>query len=397
MWSDTALTLTEFAMLMHIDPFRLAQIDVDGTSNSECNCYFQNSDTHVGRDEIIEAIRFAESTFLDYARFYPAPTAVVRESHTYPRTGRDAYKLFRPKLGYRQLGTPVYTELADAAVSKLDGGEIQAQFTITFAVPDDTTANQIHLYIRSADSGALLPDRAWEIRPLTTVVVDSSGGTGNWQAVVMAPAYLFVKPEMYLTAACLAHESATYVDSVTVYLSELDTCQQAQFVFSCRDCDYAPCDKQYVAACLEEQGNGEVRPRPASCADGTFSAVETTVFPCWPPTDLEISYLSGPTLVKGAMDPYWAKVVFAFALANMDAALNLCDCDIVASSTYEKYREIPKAELSKNISGPNSAQYSLLFDKSDLRRLKGLPPVYGNLFAIGQIRNRTPRAGVGVL
>lgn len=201
----TLLSLDRYAALMGINPAHFG----GGTggdvmaAGSQCNDIwyqyaFQAYD-RVSREDLAMAIAGAESDIAEVLGFWPAPTFIDKEMHTYPHHHRvdvrtagvtpyGFYKAIRAKWGkFIQAGQRGTTLVAQPTVaagtlaySDADGDGFSETATVT-ATTTLTDACEVKVYFGSTSAA---PE--WEIRPARTKAI--SGGTftatfWTWQLV----------------------------------------------------------------------------------------------------------------------------------------------------------------------------------------------------------------------
>lgn len=355
-----------------MDPWKAAQIQRGSSSTLDnCQCIYQTG-AKAGRNDYIEAIRFAEDQFVMRTKVHPAPVSIIGESH---RMNAQV------KLNHRRwiaFGTYVNTLLDPVTLTR---GAPDDAFEITLAVPDGTKADELHVYFENADT----PTLEWEIRPLASVAIDSSGGAGNWTATITAPAYLFVKPELHTGTECLPHALETYVEDVKVWRRTVNACDSGRFVYTgSAPCDEGePCSETTTDACFTHS-RGWAKASAAVCDEEGLQ--KSYALERWPDR-VEINYITGNPLKNFQLNPQDADILFMLAIANMDCEAAFCPCDTCATTRWEKYRKVPKEPIQET---QGSKSYMVMIDKPVMRALRGLPPVTGNLLAIGQIRSLYP-------
>lgn len=279
MRSDTYLSIAEFVEHVGGDPWGTAQIDrYDETSRNISDevmvmvekAHYRLPDANNAqraqtnsRQHLIQALKQAEKRFVDWCDRYPIAVD-VNETHELGSAYRHRHGTiaFKPKFNVMQFGSLVWSQIGDdIAITRDDDGVILNTFTMTVSVADDTVASDVHVYITSDDGSYTgQPTRNEEIRPLS-VVIDSSLGTGNWSATITGSAYLFVKPSLYMVdpAFPLDHALDTYVESVDVWVSSINPCDNGSITVKNNNRDLAT-RYETTGVYFEDLYNGYYRP-----------------------------------------------------------------------------------------------------------------------------------------
>ncbi len=412
MRSKSLLSLAEFCKFVGGDPWAFAGINrySDETYADDIVLTAQyayqrmpdsaNDSTYAGnnsRQAAEQAILKGENLFLRWTRRYPVPVNVLAEKQDYPSAFKLRYQtvpaLFKPK--YKELqafGVWVESIAEDgASVTKTVDEQIADVFSIDdVPVPDDTAAEDVHVYL-NPDDGIYTgnPSRQHEIRPLT-VTIDSSGGTGNWLAQIEGDAYLFVKPELYEIdpPQAIAHEDASYISTVDVYVRTVDSCQQGNFILPA-PCSSLPCpDSESVALCMVEDKRGMYTATPVVCSEGSMT--KSRLPRC--PKRIEMNYIAGVELEDRLMAEEMVNLVARLALGYLpfdEESFEDYPTTPLYTSLAKQYRAIQKWESGRDAIQPQvSTKFELAVPENIQHLLGGLEPRRGTVEALGEILDR---------
>jgi len=257
-------------------------------------------------------------------------------------------------------------------------------------VPDDTQADDVHVYLTASDglySG--LPKLQHEIRPLR-VTIDSSGGAGNWIAQIEGDAYLFVKPELYEIdpPEAVPHEADSYVDEVDVYLRTLDNCQQGVFVLG-KPCNSLPCpDEDTISLCFAEDKAGIYSASPVTCSEGSMS--KRSLPRC--PKAIRMNYLAGAQREDGQASEEMLSLISRLALGYLPFDEDQYEdypTTPLHTSVAVQYRAIQKWESGKDTINPQvSTKFELAVPPHIQHLLGGLEPRRGFVDVLGELLDR---------
>jgi hypothetical protein len=405
MRSDTCLSLDQYARLMGIDPWRMAQINLTPSGSpstiypvapsgagNDCACVAQHAwqGNYLSRDDIVQAIRRAEEIFLDWTCTYPCPTCVIGERHPVSRNAMrppaPRYQI-APRLKEVQAFGRCVQTLRHASVTLVreQASVLQKTFTAQFSVPDNTLAEDVLVFLKPADAdyvGAPLPEH--QIKPVT-VVIDSSGGSGNWIAQMKAPAYLFVLPSKYEdSGACLEHIAGNYVSAVSIYLQSVDACAQGTAHYPNTPRNRPPCTETTQGICLVQQGEYSWQVDFAECNEADvyqrYCRYEI-------PSAFEINYVAGYALERGKIAQPYADILAGLATALIECSEQSCECSTCKTSKFEYWRTVPTQKIGEGGAGSIGDQYSVLVTKEMLNALRGLPPRNGVLYAYSRLKH----------
>lgn len=412
MRSKSLLSLAEFCRFCGGDPWAFAGINRYGDNpsfaddivltaryahqrmpDSANDSSYAGSNSH---EAVEKALLKAESLFLRWTRRYPVPVQVLNERHDYPSAFKLRYMtvpaLFMPKMkDIQAFGVWVETIAKEGAtVTKTEDEEIADVFSIdAVSVPDDTAAEDVHVYLTAADglySGS--PSRQHEIRPLR-VTIDSSGGTGNWIANIEGEAYLFVEPELYEIdpPEAIAHEVDSYISTVDVYVRSLDICQQGEFILSA-PCNSLPCpEPASVQLCMAEDKRG-YSASPVVCSDGEMS--RSRLARC--PKEIQLNYIAGMALEDRLMAEDMLNMIAPLALGYLPFDEEVYEdfpTTPLNTSKALHYREIQKWESGRDAINPQvSLKFELAVPNHLQHLLGGLEPRRGFVQVLGEIMDR---------
>ena len=366
MRSNTHLSLLEFIEWAGGDPWLFAQIQreknriKDQPQRVTIEHPWQmepkpNSGDRAGvmsRQAIAMAIANAERLFARWTNRHPVPVCIENEHHPYPNRRVLNYThtpLLKPDFQWYQEGGVCVLSANENAIGLARGSDPTPDeiFTATVGIPDDTTADQVRVFIREGDAGYTgLPELKHEIRPLT-VTINSSGGSGNWVASISGPAYLFVRPSFYEgdEPDPLDHKLATYIDAISVRVETVDPCQQGEFVFIGGDCGDVPCGETTSALCQShhrKKHSDWVRPLNLECNDDD----ELVRYPLQQyPDGVRLNYVAGkPRVEQRRMDPAIREIICMMTAALVPCEMEM-DCETCKNHKLSYYREIPKVEI----------------------------------------------------
>lgn len=413
MRSKSLLSLAEFCRFVGGDPWAFAGINryAAETSYAEdivltAQYPYQripasaNNSTYAGtnsRQEVEQALLKAESLFSRWTRHYPVPVQVLGEKHKFPSAFNLRYgtvpALFKPKFAELQsFGVWVETIAEEGAtVTMLDDAEIADVFSIdAIPVPDDTTAEDVHVYLTASDGLYLgSPSRQHEIRPLR-VTIDESGGAGNWLANIEGEAYLFVKPELYEIdpPEAISHEVASYVATVDVYVREVDSCQQGHFLIPA-PCTSLPCSApSSVGLCWVEQRSGIYAASPVVCTDGEMSKASLSRYP----SRVVMNYVAGEACDGHLMAEDMLNMVSQLTLGFLpfdEENFEDYPTTPLFTSTAKYFREMQRWETGRDVVNPQmSTKFALAVAPHIQHLLGGLEPRRGFVQVLGELLDR---------
>lgn len=375
MWSRTKslLTLLEWAEIIEISPFLLAQIGEPAAqlSRSVGQCQFpfwqdgsQSADM-LGREEVAQALQDAEWLVAKVLNTFPAP---MERSDTlqYPRPFDLTYgqlwygpsgrlKSVRTEYGGIISVGAYADELIEADVAVTTNNPYSDEFDTTWevqvTVAAGTTADEIAVFFSEPDRFDFSLE-AMEICPVTVTI---SGNTatirGHITQLVTINHYLKLVPE-----SLNATEPSIYAETVDVYRRTVDLGQAGTIVFDnpywlpCYDADNGggACVVSLNSACFKstDARQGWVAPVPAawdSTAESySFEYPQAQLFA---PSRVLVNYICGYPRTNGRMYRPLAQAVAYLATALLPS--RTCGCDRADQRLYF-YREFPSGDDPKN-------------------------------------------------
>jgi len=383
---ENCLSIAEYARLVGLNPWTLAQFgcmytNPAGQAVSFGDCCSEGCDApyfeymwnreKLARDEISRAIQQAELMISTQLGYWVCPKQFTEEWNFNPQTYDNAcgnglynhcgepYPHNLPWAHLQQTGTQVLTLIDTVGVNRASTRppvELLDTFTSDpFPIPDDTTVDQICAFFTEADRLGE-PLLQWQIRPFN-VTIDSSGGTGNWTAIISGGAYLLVVPALYLAQqpeALCADEDDNYVIEIDIYLKTVDRTAQGDLIWC--DC----CEESTQPACFtiynRESGiigaNGATLnddDPPILICDGATRCTcgRGATHPC----KIRAHYIAGyPLQPNGQMDVHHALEVAHLATTLLQC--NFCKCGCLGDLDHHgtprhklfHWREVPVYE-----------------------------------------------------
>lgn len=362
----TGLSLFEWAEMMGISPWEMAQIGEGFPNPSTAQCphvFFQFpwQRDFLSREEILRAIDEAENALAEQLGYWTYPRYVVDERVQYPRphqswldgvgkTIRGDWKAVQLRwhkvIGAGLINRTVInnTVAVPAAVtySDVDGDGVDDTFTVTVTTTV-TDPDEIGVYIQAADRLGEDVGEVWRLRP---VRVSISGGT----ATITGHSALCVLPELTAVTNPVSLDvtnAAIYISNVEVYrVFRDDTATsalpyQGVAIWDERpDCD-ADCDFEVKELCIGERFNeaGQVYANwgiPSS----------------WPqarqPDRLSVNYLAGVPLESGRMNKHYARIVAYLATSLLPS--ESCGCER-SNRIIHYWRSLPNAGDIPGVAG----------------------------------------------
>lgn len=358
----TLLSLSEFATIMGLNPFRVAgyctNVPEVAFSGERCcdghwfEYTYQNN--ALSRQDVASAIYDAEQTFADAIGFWPAPHYAELESHKYP--GATGYyqadgspKSVTLKYGkLNQFGKQTRVVLDDDASAILTnplglsvriGGSdvpIPDTFTVSVAVPGGTLPEEMELYFTETDRLGEAR-RKWQIKPISVVILSGV-------AVITGRSWLLAPPELVKNTKAICMDARVdYVDSVEVVRVVTDATDVGLFYWPTAPCSTPPCAESSYTLCsgIKDADFSVITPTPALWNE------ENEVFKigsppnCAPPTKVKINYTSGyPRTEDGEMDADIASIIAHLAASFLDCESCACRCTKERLDKFQKYETI---------------------------------------------------------
>ena len=389
------LPLDLFRKSLAYNPFHFWQltnalVPITDTCNSLVFKYAWQNVGAIGREEIQYAIETSEERLIDYLGYSPVPH-FISESLPYPRypqndiwsnsrQGSDGRNVsIQLKEGYvNQIGSEKLTYIGDASVTitDTDNDGIDDFFTATI-VTTETDAAKLAIYFTDTDRFHDEPvGDDWRIQP---VVISISGGT----ATIKGNSWLLVLPILYEGMSDLGldpNDPDNFVSSVSVYIRENDTQNQATLVWETLPCgDLSLCGEHTsvsTSAGIRNANQGIVY------IEDCF----TTCSPlCRQPDKVIINYSAGIPLVNQKIKQTWCEIVSRLAMAEIPK--QLCSCDEANRHLY--YWQFDLARTG----GANDEIYSLV-SREDLNNPFGTRR--GQIYAWKEVRNLRRLTGLSL-
>lgn len=405
MRSPTLTPLKQFTDWLGINPWNAAGIDLDSShvlpqatptrkNKDGCVClleepYLASPNTWT-RLDLIELLSQAERTFKDYAGNFPARYYVEGEEQSYKykikfKNSVAQAKTFLPEYGCCnpiQFGTVTLSLVGSATLVKANGGDPLLTFTAQLNVPANTQPNDLRVYFPGQVPNNY-NDHRYEIRPID-IVIDNETNV----ATLSAPAYMFVDPELTKDSqVCLPHTVETYVDTVDVYIINIDSCNSGSFVYTDSNCNGIDCDNLEQNACIRTKLVGGCYygvPFPTDDNCNRLTPKLTT-------TSIKYNYLAGKELNNDkGLNEHLSHILFKLAIGLSVCIKNYCECATCLHAKVQYYRQVPKEVTTRDVppGSENEYQYTLLITKEIMNRLDGsAPPNYGVLQAIREIQD----------
>lgn len=272
----TLLPLDEYARIMAIPGWVFNQMNHPVQEKRGCedvllqSGYTGDPNQLTGRDEIAMAISMAERKIADFLGFWPTPTWVIREQHSYATQSTTHLPLLHTNWGWLiSAGTEAWERLAAGVTVNYvdeDGDGVNEQAYLTIA----TTVDPCELAV--VPPGRNPMRREWRIRPLTwsTPVAGTVGLHGY--------SWLFTDPDLWLTTddgtlGNAANHLAT-VDVYRHYNKTFPTQAQYQWLPGANECSTnATCTPVCQSACVvvSRERVGQFYARPATWSGGAWN------------------------------------------------------------------------------------------------------------------------------
>lgn len=344
--TGTLLPLDEFRRLMGFNPWHFYQLEnQDVPARDSCspvlfNHAWQSAD-RVGRTDILEAIKSAETKWTKEAGFAPAPSfrydLVPFPAFYDPKQligGFDAsggWPGLRLTSGrIEALGVEHLEYVTDATLTFVDrdGDGIKEAFTASFATTETDPRNIAAYFMPSDRFDDVALARRWQVRPL---VVSIASGI----ATITGRAWTVVKPILYEKYNPIALDPSTtgnFVTQLQIWTRSVYTGDQGRLYWEtvpgsvCLD-NSDPSGYLYTNAryTIRDAKIGYVAGGSASynTADAAWSAA---VWPAnYPPTHAGVSYYGGfASAANGEMNDDMKRTIARFAVAEL--ARPVCGC-----------------------------------------------------------------------
>lgn len=371
--TGTLLPLDEFRRIMGFNPWHFYQMENqsvparDSCSPVMFNYSWQSAD-RVGRTDIIEAIKSAETKWAKEAGFAPAPQFrydLVAFPAFYdpkqPIGGMDAsggwpgIRLTSGRVVSLGVEHLEYVTEGPIAFADRDGDGIKETFTMSFAT-DETDPRNLAAYFVSADRfGDTALSNQWQIRPL---IIRIASGV----ATITGNAWTVVKPlplEKYDPIALDPSVTSNFVSSLQVWARSVYTGDQGQLYWEtvpgsvCSD-GSDPSGYMYANAryTVRDARIGYVAGGSASynTTDATWNA---SAWPYdYPPTHAGVSYYGGfAAAANGEMADDMKRTIARLAVAEL--ARPVCGC-------HDENREFMRWQIDlAKIAGGNEELFQI--------------------------------------
>lgn len=389
------LPLDIFRKILAYNPFHFWQltntlVPLTDTCNALVFKYAWQNVGAIGREEVLYAIEMAEARLTEYLGYSPIPH-YVSETHPYPRypqndiwyypqAGSDGRNVsIHLGEGYiNEIGTEKLTLIGDTSVTitDTDNDGIADFFTATINTTE-TDISKIAVYFTTADRlhGEPIGDY-WRIQPVT---VSISGGV----ATIKGNSWLLVSPILYEGMSDLGldpNDATTYVDTISVYIRETDTTNQATLIWEPLPCELAT----LCGSATSISSSAGIRNAVQGIAyiDGSCT---TSIGLCRPPDKVIINYNAGIPLINQRVRQSWCEIISRLAMAEIPK--QLCSCDKANQNLY--YWQFDLARTG----GANDEIYSLV-SRADLDNPFGTRR--GQIYAWKNVRNLRKLTGIAL-
>lgn len=357
--TKTLMPLDRWAQLVGMHPLHFNGVELANHSAAVCGepvfQYAWQAADKIGREEIAQAISYAEDVVHSYLHYKLAPTWISDERHNY----RDShYQKVRTDWGFVLGGGREAKTLIDAdapiVYSDADADTYEETATVTVATTV-TEPSEIAVYYPGQDG-----DDAYEIRPIRVTI---AAGVATIVFRREQCVLLTLIEQLMDVRAVDGSDDANFLETVDVYRHYTDVSTPVQYLWNggCL-CGSDPCSHAVQNGCLlvVDSRNGllETAPSTYSVDDDTFTRVAFS--PCRYPDSVRIWYKAG----LRTYEREWEHVVAYLAASYLDRPL--CNCNSMekftvywaedmALSTGEQSRRISK-DLLENPIGTTRAQ-----------------------------------------
>lgn len=340
----TLIPLDRASRIIGIDPYHFNGIytsrrPIVAAADDVWSQYTWQQIGQASREDLAQALRYAEDETAKYLRYYPVPAWIENEEHQIEKAyatelvsnGLNSYlkrKSIQTDYGYVQdVGkrASVAIQLAAAVVySDADGDGYNELATVTVATTV-TDPEEIHVYF-TGYSG----EEEWEVRPVDVSIVAGV-------ATITFAAYLVPNPLLWeqdpspsdpAWRAIDGDNVNNFVRTVDVFRVYIDPSDEATMYWEdCSDCgSCAVCAPSTHAACLyiRDKRLGIVSYSPATWNAATLSYVSATPS-SYDADKISINYRAG--LVDSRtktpylrMAAHWERAIVYYAMTKMDRA-----------------------------------------------------------------------------
>lgn len=376
MYSDTELTLADWARIIGIHPVHFAQVGYP--TPRRCDQVFlqypwQNRDITT-RDEVAQAIHEAETLIERELNHFLTPRYVTNEYIRVPPYYQREYPGGQYDIRWLPLGiqtrwgelisggvkaTTTLEEGASITYSDEDEDGYSETATITVSVSELYDKCEIHVYRPGPDADPD-PDNGKEVRPLTSVSPTASEITIKTRREYLVKSALY---ETFDPSGISYDDDDSFLSTVDVVREYLDPSDQATMLWepfnACWACGSTGCEAcawQTQTACLIPRNprTGSVGMVPAEWDEDEeqFNYKSGTFFQGLRPQLVKVNYRSGLPYEDSTcrLTGTWARAVAVFAASMLDRPP--CGC---AADAWEQWRE----DLSIRQGGDQNAQYEI--------------------------------------
>lgn len=341
----TLLSIDEFAEIMGLNPYYLAQIGDNVPLRRqrirEAKCddvTFEHEwqDEKLSRYEIARAIEEAELKFATEVGYWPAPKFITDEAITYPQPAADHlyrqldHRRHYPKVraegvrlayGYvRAFGVENLETISDSAtvvLSDANGDGVTDTFTCTIAMPIPLGWHESEICVFITDGDRFnWPLSEWEVRPIT-VRFDSVAE----ELIITGASYLIVDPAHVVPTAperLDADDVFTYVPNLLVMRRTVNNENQGLARVG------RGCTPSEIELCM---GNIDTKIGLVTVVPDRANHPHIS---CRGEMDVEwanVNYLAGyPRQANGKMDKYHAQIISWLAAAYLQCLPCGCAC-----------------------------------------------------------------------
>lgn len=367
----TLIPLDRVAFHLGIDPYHFNQIITDqhpidpaGVCEDVWLQHDWQLDGKISRESLADALRQAEDMVSAYLGYSPLPRWYEEDQNlephykpevTYLYNSRGEPKSITTQWGYFIEGGIKATTLVDTpdiAYVDDDGDGYNETAEITFST---TVTDEDELYVfYPGKAGA----EAWEIRPLTSVVIDTTTAT----ATIKFPRYL-VPLEILVerpygdgstSLAIDGDDVDNFLTEVDVYRIYSDPSQQVTFHYegTTSDCLSTPCNDTTETGCLYPKNKrlGIVQYRRADWNSDT-ETYESKSFSA-APKYLTVNYRAGLRYNNSfrQMDRTLERMIIYFALSLVDR--DICGCAYTQEIWQKQTEDLALSDNKRSFSVP---------------------------------------------
>lgn len=404
MRSNTITPLLQFTEWFGLNGFKANGINYPKKLNSsvKCQCTLQHpwQSNEWTRDDLIGMLKTAEDFFTREAGFHIGPVQIEDELQAYKVNGRminanGQYKSVEPDYSCKinEFGKYNLTFIGYLDLTKENEAGIIDRFYGSVPLPADTQLENVKVYFTEVDAnyvGEITYDgfRNYEIRPLRSSYILSD------TFYLEEPAYLFKKPSLDESDTCVEHVVGTYVDSVAIYVLEIDKCNQGNFIYTnATPCSGSNCEESKSQICIQKRLVGNqiwAVPIPSVCTvNEDDELVYTPYYLTGMPEKVELNYITGQKLENGLINSEYFSTIAKLAVGFADCIRNWCDCADCAKEKIEYYHSILKTKTENadvTMRGVGD-RYQVILSQQSMALVGGLPPYVGIVQGMQEILN----------